>query len=179
VVKNLMKQVSNREDCFSKTLFTLSRCRVAEDNGFGDLLSRSQMHVDERSEVALTAQRQRNLDALVTRGCSCVATSVAATRIYREDLPRVTTSCNRLGLSLSKRIRHELVEKINGTRRPRGCETLCRILADYSRARRAPVPIASPRHAPPGEVSKRARVFLPFSSPPHTYKCIESNPPYK
>jgi hypothetical protein len=135
------------------------------------------MHVDERGEVALTAQRQkrRNLDALVTRGCSCVATSVAAARIYREDLPRVTTSCNRLGLSLSKRIRHELVEKINGTRRPRGCETLCRILADYSRARRAP----TPRPAPPGEVSKRARVFLPFSSPPHTYKCIESNPPYK
>jgi hypothetical protein len=33
-----------------------------------------------------------------------VAISVAAARIYRVDLPRVTVSRNRLGLSLSKRI---------------------------------------------------------------------------
>jgi hypothetical protein len=38
-------------------------------------------------------------------------TSVVAARIYREDLPRVTASHNRLGLSLSKRIRHGLVAK--------------------------------------------------------------------
>jgi hypothetical protein len=69
----------------------------------------------------------------------CVATSVAAARIYREDLPRVTPSCNRLGLSLSKRIRHELIVKINGKRRPQTCEALDRISADYSCARRAPV----------------------------------------
>jgi hypothetical protein len=43
----LMKQVSSREDRFPKTLFTLSRCRIAEDDGSGDMLSRSQMHVNE------------------------------------------------------------------------------------------------------------------------------------
>jgi hypothetical protein len=39
------------------------------------------------------------------------STSVAAAHIYREDLPRVKTSHNRLGLSLSKHIRHRLVAK--------------------------------------------------------------------
>jgi hypothetical protein len=56
-----------------------------------------------------------------------VASSVAAARcIYREDLPRVTTSRNRLGLSLSKRIRHRLVVKINGKRRPQTYEVLAK-----------------------------------------------------
>jgi hypothetical protein len=36
---------------------------------------------------------------------------VAAARIYREDLPRVIVSRNRLGLSLSKYIRHRLIAK--------------------------------------------------------------------
>jgi hypothetical protein len=36
-------------------MFALSRCRIAEDDDFGDLLSRSQMHVDERDEVASVA----------------------------------------------------------------------------------------------------------------------------
>jgi hypothetical protein len=132
------------------------------------------------------------------RGYWFVAVSVAVARIYREDLPRVTASRNRLDLSLSKRIRHELVAKINGKRRSRAYEVLGRISEDYSRARRghysrarrAPMPIASPRlasprHATPrpapprpGEASERARVFPPFSSP-HTCKCIESNPHYK
>jgi hypothetical protein len=40
-----------------KTLFVISRCRIAEDNGFGDILSRSQMHADERDEVALAVQQ--------------------------------------------------------------------------------------------------------------------------
>jgi hypothetical protein len=40
VVKNLKKQESSRKDRFPKTLFALSRCRIAEDNGFEDLLSR-------------------------------------------------------------------------------------------------------------------------------------------
>jgi hypothetical protein len=61
-----------------------------------------------------------------------VAISVAAARIYREDLPRVTASRNRLG--------HGLVAKINGKRRLRACEALGWILADYSRPRRAPAP---------------------------------------
>jgi hypothetical protein len=66
-VKNLMKRVSSREDHFPKTLFARSRCRIAEDDGSGDLLSRSQMHVDEQDKVALVAQqlKRRNLDVLV------------------------------------------------------------------------------------------------------------------
>jgi hypothetical protein len=62
-----MKRGSNREDRFQKTLFALSRCRIAEDDGSRDLLSQSQMHVDEQDEVASTAQQQkrRNLDVLV------------------------------------------------------------------------------------------------------------------
>jgi hypothetical protein len=42
-----------------------------------------------------------------------VTTSMATTHIYREDLFRVTASHNQLGLSLSKRIRHEFIAKIN------------------------------------------------------------------
>jgi hypothetical protein len=52
-VKNLKKQASSREDHFPKDLFTISQCRIVEDDGFGDLLSRSQMHVDERDEEVL------------------------------------------------------------------------------------------------------------------------------
>jgi hypothetical protein len=59
VVKNLTKRASSHEDRFPKTLFTLSRCRIAEDDGFEDLLSRSQMHADERDEVASAAQQQK------------------------------------------------------------------------------------------------------------------------
>jgi hypothetical protein len=65
------------------------------------------------------------------RGCSCVGIFVAAARIYREDPPRVTASRNRLGLSLSKRIRHGLVAKINGKMRSQACEALGWISADY------------------------------------------------
>jgi hypothetical protein len=38
-MKNLKKGASSHEDRFSKTIFTLSWCRIAEDNGSGDLLS--------------------------------------------------------------------------------------------------------------------------------------------
>jgi hypothetical protein len=41
-----------------KTLFTLSQCRIAENDGFGDLLTRSQMHVDERGEEVLAMQQR-------------------------------------------------------------------------------------------------------------------------
>jgi hypothetical protein len=51
VVKNLKKRASSREDRFPKTLFTLSRCKITEDDDSGDLLSQSQMHVDEWGEV--------------------------------------------------------------------------------------------------------------------------------
>jgi hypothetical protein len=54
-----MNRASSHEDHFPKTLFTLSRCKIAEDDGFGDLLSRSQMHVDEWDEIASAAQQQK------------------------------------------------------------------------------------------------------------------------
>jgi hypothetical protein len=57
VVKNLKKGASSGEDRFPKTLCALSRCRIAEDDDSGDLHFRSQMHVDERDEVALAAQQ--------------------------------------------------------------------------------------------------------------------------
>jgi hypothetical protein len=66
-MKNLRKRASCHEDRFPKALFTFSRCRIAEDDGSGDLLSRSQMYIDERDEVASAAQQQKqqNVDALV------------------------------------------------------------------------------------------------------------------
>jgi hypothetical protein len=78
-----------------------------------------------------------------------VTHSVVAAHIYREDLPKVTVSHNRLGLSLSKHIRHGLIVKINGKRRLRTCETLGRILVDYSHACRVPHThrLDSPCHA--------------------------------
>jgi hypothetical protein len=53
-----MKRPSSHEYRFPKTLFGLSQCRIAEDDDSGDLLSRSQMHIDERDEVASAAQQQ-------------------------------------------------------------------------------------------------------------------------
>jgi hypothetical protein len=86
-----------------------------------------------------------------------VITSVAATRIYREDSHRVAASRNLIGLSLLKCIRHRLVAKINGKKKPRTCEALDRISVDYSRAHRAPVPIA-----PPGEARQARACVSPF-----------------
>jgi hypothetical protein len=177
VMKNLKKPASSRKDRFAKTLFIISYCMIAEDNGFGELLFRSRMHVSERDEVALeTQQWRRQKPRCVGDSWLFVVThSMAATHIYREDLPKVTSSHNRLGLSLLKHIRHGLIAKINGKRRPRTCETLGRILAYYSHARQC-ASHASPRLATPRH---RACVFLSFSSPPHTCKCIESNPSFK
>jgi hypothetical protein len=73
--------------------------------------------------------------------------SVVATCIYREDLPRVTTSRNRLGLSLSKYLRHRLIAKINDKRRLWTYDALGQILVEYLCAHRTPAPIASPRPA--------------------------------
>jgi hypothetical protein len=113
VMKNLKKRARSREDQFPKTLFTLSYCRIAEDDGFKDLLSRSWMHVDEWAEVAFAAQQGRRRKPRCVGGSwlFIVTHSVTATRIYREDPLRVTTSHNRLGLSLSKYIRHVLIAK--------------------------------------------------------------------
>jgi hypothetical protein len=185
MMKNLKKRVNSREDRF-KTLFALSRYSIAKDDGSKDILSRSWMHVDERDEVVLAAQqrRRRKPRCVGDSWLFVVTRSMVAARIYREDWPRVTTSRNRVDLSLSKRIRHGLVAKINDKRKPRTCEALGRILMDYSCAHRALAPIASPRLTTPcpvwqGEVSEHARVFFFFSSPPLTCKCIESNPHFK
>jgi hypothetical protein len=137
MMKNLKKRANSRDDRFPKTLFTLSRCRIAEDDGSRDLLSQSQMHVDERDEVVLVAQQRRRQKTRCVGDSwsSVVASSMAAARIYR-DL---------LGLSLSKRIRYRLIVKINGKRRLWAYEALSQILMDYSHARHALAPIASPR----------------------------------
>jgi hypothetical protein len=50
------------------------------------------------------------------------ASFVVAAHIYGEYLSRVTTSHNRLGLSLSKCIRHILIAKISDKRSLRTCE---------------------------------------------------------
>jgi hypothetical protein len=100
---------------------------------------------------------------LVARGCFLITTSVATTHIYRENPPRVTVSHNRLGISLSKCIRHGLITKINDKKRPRTCEALDQILVDYSRARRALVTIASPRRG------ERVCTFFSISSLLHKF----------
>jgi hypothetical protein len=113
LMKNLKKQVSSCEDRFPKTLFALSQCRIPKDYGSGDLLSWLQMHVDERDVVALAAQQRRRRKTRCVGGSwlFVVASSMVVAHIYREDLPKVTTSHNWLGLSLSKRIRHGLIVK--------------------------------------------------------------------
>jgi hypothetical protein len=166
-MKNLNKRASSREDHFSKILFVLSRCRTAKDDGFKDLLSWSRMHVDECDEIVLVVQQRRRWKPrCVGSWLFIVTSSVALTCIYREDPHRITGFRKWLGLSLSKRIRHELIEKINDKRRPRTCEALGWISTEYLRARRAPTPISSPRHAMPGPVqrgeARRASVHMYF-----------------
>jgi hypothetical protein len=153
VMMNLEKRSSTHVERFPKILFALSWCRFAKDNGFRDLPSRSQMHVDDQDEVALVVPQQRRRKPRCVGGSwlFVVTSSMAAARIYREDLPRVTVSHTRLGLSLSKCIRHGLVIKINSKRKSWTYEALSQISTDHSHARRAPTPIASPRPAPPGE----------------------------
>jgi hypothetical protein len=95
MMKNLRKQMSNHEDHFSKTLFALFWCRIAEDDGSGDLLSRLRMHVDEQDEVALTAQQwKRRKPICIGSWLFVVTSSMVTARIYREDPPRVTSSHN-------------------------------------------------------------------------------------
>jgi hypothetical protein len=151
VMKNLKKRASSHEYRFPKTLFTLSRCWIAEDDGSGDLLSRSHMHIDERDDVALAAQQQRRQKPRCVGGLwlFVVTRSMVAAHIYREDTPRIAATRNRLGLSLLKQIRYGLIAKINGKRKPQTCEALGRISVDHSHTHRAPTPIASPHHIMP------------------------------
>jgi hypothetical protein len=71
------------------------------------------MHVDERGEIALAVQQWMRQKSRCVGGSwlFVVSRSMVATRIYREDPPRVTVSHNRLDLSLSKCIRHGLITK--------------------------------------------------------------------
>jgi hypothetical protein len=128
------------------------------------------MHVGERDEEILaTQQRMRRRPRCVGGSwLFCVTTSVAATCIYKEHPPRVTASRNRLGLSLSKHIRHGLVAKINGKRKPQTCKPLDRISVNYSLACRAPAPIALPCYARRAE---RARVCVSLSHLLYTFAC--------
>jgi hypothetical protein len=57
VMANLEKRSSSHIERFLKTLFALSRWKMTEDGGFGDLLSRSQMHINDWDEVALPVQQ--------------------------------------------------------------------------------------------------------------------------
>jgi hypothetical protein len=160
VVKNWTKRASSHEDRFPKILFALSWCRITDDVGSKDLLSRSQMHIDKRDEVASTAQQQkrRSIDALVFFMAVRVTTILAAARIYREDPSRATASHNRLGLSLSKRIRQGLIAKLNGKSRSRTFGSDFDKLFTHTSCARAHR-LASPQ-------GERARVssFLPSST---------------
>jgi hypothetical protein len=184
-MKNLKTWASSREDRFPKTLLTLSWCRIAEDDGSRDLLSQSQMHVDKWDEVALAAQQRWRWKIRCIGGLwfFVVTHSVVAAHIYREDLPRVTASLMSTSIKMyqawthSKNKRQKEVTDLWGLRpnfdwlftRPSCARAHC---------------LTSPRHARPGparrgKVSERTCVFLPFSSPPHTCKCIDSHPPFK
>jgi hypothetical protein len=91
MVKNLTKRASSREDHLPKTLFTLSRCRITEDDGSRDLLSRSQMHVDKRDEVASAA-------AAVAAKPRCVGVFVAVGILLFPWRPHVYIGKTCLGL---------------------------------------------------------------------------------
>jgi hypothetical protein len=85
---------------------------------------------------------------------------VVAARIYTEDLAKVTVSHNRLGLSLSKRIKYGLIAKINGKRKSQTYKALDQILTDHSRTHRAPAPITSPRPAGQARIGTINTVLL-------------------
>jgi hypothetical protein len=71
------------------------------------------MHIDEWGEVTVVVQQRRTqkFRCIASSWLFVITSSMTAARIYREDLPRIIASHNRLGLSLSKRIRHGLIEK--------------------------------------------------------------------
>jgi hypothetical protein len=69
------------------------------------------MHIDELDEVELSMQHQRRQKPRCVGGSwlFIITSSVVATCIYREDPPKITPSCNRLGLS----IKHVLDTDLN------------------------------------------------------------------
>jgi hypothetical protein len=56
---NLENRSSSHVERFPKTLFSLSHCTIAENDGSGGLLSQSHMHIDEWDEVDLAAHQRR------------------------------------------------------------------------------------------------------------------------
>jgi hypothetical protein len=151
VIKNLKKWANSHEDHFPKTLFALSRCKIIENDGSGDLLSQLWMHINEWDEVALVAQQRRKWKTRCegTSWLFIVAHFMAVTCIYREDLPRVTTS----------HIRHRLIEK---NKRQKKATNLWGFGSDFN----GPFTRTSCAHCPtpPGEASERVCVFLSLLS---------------
>ena len=87
-----MEAIEQSRRALPKNLIRPLLVRIAEDDGSGDLVSRSQLHTDDRDEVDSAAQQQRgrqNLDAFVGQFESC-----GARRIYREKPHRVRASRN-------------------------------------------------------------------------------------
>lgn len=79
------KRASSRAERFPKTLFALSRCRIAEDDGSGDLLSQPQVHAGDRDEADLAAQQQmQKIRGAWTVGFLFSGCAAAAVRIYRK-----------------------------------------------------------------------------------------------
>jgi hypothetical protein len=93
--------LSSREDHFSKTLFTLSRCRIIEDDGSRDLLSQSQVHAGDQDEVDLATQQRRRWRCSWDYGwfLFCLF-CMAVVRIYREKPHRVNTFHNWLSFHI-------------------------------------------------------------------------------
>jgi hypothetical protein len=56
MMTNLKKRSRSHVERFPKNSFALSQFRITKVDGSRDLFSRSQMHVDEHDEVALTVQ---------------------------------------------------------------------------------------------------------------------------
>jgi hypothetical protein len=170
-MKNLKTWVSSHEDRFPKILFTLSWCRITEDDDSRDLLSRSQMHVDEQDEVALAAQQRWRWKTRCIGGSwfFVVTHSVVAARIYREDLRRVTASRKSTSIkTYQTRTRSKNKWQKEVTDLWGFGPNFCRLFTRTSCARTHR--LTSPRHSWPGPVSRAERahmcvsLFLPSST---------------
>jgi hypothetical protein len=134
MMKNLKKRASCRKHRLPKNLIR----RLPVQDHWGRWLRRSALPIADAHRqtewislggVAAEEVKPRCVDG---SWLFVVAHFVVATCTYREDPPRVTVSDNQLGLSLSKCIRHGLIVKINGKRKPPIGETLGQISADHS-----------------------------------------------
>jgi hypothetical protein len=133
------------------------------------------MHLDEWDEVALAVQQWRRQTPRCVGGAwfFIVTSSVVAACIYMEDPLRVTASCNQLGLSLSKHIRHGFVAKNKQQKKATGMRGFG---SDFGGPFTRTSCVRTHRLATPRRAN--ARVFLSFSSI-HSCKCIEINSHFK